>query len=212
MKQFLVLFLAASLFISCKDNNKSNRERENERREKDDYRDKTNVSEEESSDKKESFNGDGWSQKDINAFNQQCDQTMAEHNADGSKICPCLLEKMQKRYSSMAEMDQKSTEAEGKKAAEDCMGGAKGNTEETVNTNSGGGSWTSAESSQFVNSCVSEAVKGGMQRSKAQSYCSCMQEKFETMYPNSADAANVTEEDMASPAMKRLIQNCLTGN
>ena len=77
------------------------------------------------------------------------------------------------------------------------------------NTTSSGSSWSSAEVDAFVTNCVSSAVGGGMQQSKASSYCTCMQRKLETLYPNVNDAGKLTEEDMNSPSMQRLVKDCL---
>jgi hypothetical protein len=218
MKHFLILVLAASLLISCKDSaSKSNRDRENERREKDDYRSGDNKDGEngdEASTKKTTYTeSEGWSAADVKSFNAQCLQSMENDEDLARKVCPCALEKFQQKYSSLAEMDKKSTEAEGKRIGEECVAGMKTNNNNgNTNSNNGGGSWSSFEVNQFVNSCVTEASKSGqLTRGQAQSYCSCMQEKFEQLYPSAADAGNVTDEDMNSPTMKKLIQNCLAG-
>ncbi len=75
--------------------------------------------------------------------------------------------------------------------------------------NNSRGSWSSAEVDAFTTNCISSAVNGGMQRTKADSYCNCMQRKLETLYPNVNDAGNLTEEDMNSPSMQRLVKDCL---
>lgn len=77
------------------------------------------------------------------------------------------------------------------------------------NTTSSGGGWSSSEVDAFVTNCVSSAVGGGMQQSRASSYCTCMEKKLETLYPDVNDAGKLTEEDMNSPSMKRLVKDCL---
>jgi len=72
--------------------------------------------------------------------------------------------------------------------------------------NSGGGNWSSSDVRIFVDNCVSEAVKGGMQRTKATDYCECMQRKLEDLYPNSADVGNL---DVEAPNIKDMINKCL---
>ena len=84
----------------------------------------------------------------------------------------------------------------------------KDNNGNTDNNNSRG-SWSSVEVDAFITNCVSSAVNGGMQRTKADSYCNCMQRKLETLYPNVNDAGSLTEEDMNSPSMQRLVKDCL---
>lgn len=71
--------------------------------------------------------------------------------------------------------------------------------------NSGGG-WTSAEVKIFVDNCVSSAADGGMQRSKAEDYCNCMQKVLEKDYPNANDVGNV---NMESSRMKAAVKDCL---
>ena len=75
--------------------------------------------------------------------------------------------------------------------------------------NNSRGTWSSVEVDAFITNCVSSAVNGGMQRTKADSYCNCMQRKLETLYPNVNDAGSLTEEDMNSPSMQRLVKDCL---
>lgn len=84
------------------------------------------------------------------------------------------------------------------------------NKDNNGNTNNNSrGSWSSVEVDAFITNCVSSAVNGGMQRTKADSYCNCMQRKLETLYPNVNDAGSLTEEDMNSPSMQRLVKDCL---
>ncbi len=85
----------------------------------------------------------------------------------------------------------------------------KDNNSNNGNTNNSTGSWSSVEVDAFITNCVSSAVNGGMQRTKSESYCNCMQRKLETLYPNVNDAGSLTEEDMNSPSMQRLVKDCL---
>ena len=89
-----------------------------------------------------------------------------------------------------------------------------GNTGNTGNdnNNSMAGSWSSTDINAFVSTCVSNAVQGGMSQELSQKYCSCMQQKFEQMYPDSKDAGNITEEQMNTPSMMAMVKGCLTGN
>lgn len=72
--------------------------------------------------------------------------------------------------------------------------------------NTSGDNWSRSDVNIFVDNCVSEAVKGGMQRTKATDYCECMQRKLEVLYPNSADVGNL---DVESPNIKDMINKCL---
>lgn len=71
--------------------------------------------------------------------------------------------------------------------------------------NSGGG-WSSSEVKIFVDNCVSSAVNGGMQQSRAEDYCNCMQKVLEKDYPNANDVGNV---DMNSSRMQAAVKDCL---
>lgn len=74
------------------------------------------------------------------------------------------------------------------------------------NDDNGGGSWSATERKTFTSNCVDEAVKGGFSNSKAEDYCSCMQEKLERKFPNTRDVADL---DMNTPEMKRMVKDCL---
>jgi len=74
------------------------------------------------------------------------------------------------------------------------------------NTDDGGGNWSASDVRVFVDNCADEAERKGMQRSKAEDYCNCMQRKLEAMYPNTADVANL---DIESPRVKAMIEKCL---
>ncbi|MBL7729537.1 MAG: hypothetical protein JNM88_00035 [Chitinophagaceae bacterium] len=212
MKQFLVLLLAFSLVTGCKDNKKPTGRDD---RNKDDYGDNSGK-EDDKGDKDDSRNtdfngGESWSSADINRFNRECEKSLNGNDEMIEKFCPCVLEKMQKRFSSFADANTAGTEAEGEKMAKDCIADLG---LDKLNNNSGprtgGGSWSSAEINAFVSNCEAEAVRGGsMSRTQASSYCNCMQEKFEEMYPNAADAGSLTAEDLQTPAMQRLIRKCL---
>jgi hypothetical protein len=204
MKQFLILFLAASLFISCKDNNKSNRERENERREKDDYR--TQESKEETGDvtdtKTTNFSSNGdWSDADIRSFNKQCLESMDNNEEVANKVCPCALEKFKEKYSSLAEMDKKSTEAEGKRIGEECVAEVKG---EIGNNNTGlaNNGWPEVEKTSFTKNCVTNAMAGGQTKLVAEGYCDCMLSKMQQLYPDINDAGKLTEAQINRIAAK----------
>lgn len=212
MKHLLILLVAFSLVTAC-NNDKKNDRRGYDPREKDDYRAQDKTDEETNDTKKTDYSdNEGWSAADIRKFNQMCLSSVKNDQDLADKFCPCVLEKMQKKYSSYEDLDTRGTEAEGKRIGEECrdeLGLGNSGSNNNRSDNAGGG-WTEAQADEFVNSCVREAVRGGsMTRTQATNYCSCMQQKFERIYPNAEDAGNVTDEDMNTPAMKRLIQSCL---
>ncbi|MGB3008692.1 MAG: hypothetical protein WBC06_19405 [Chitinophagaceae bacterium] len=83
------------------------------------------------------------------------------------------------------------------------------NEDKDKNENYSSGGWSSSDVNEFVTSCVSSAVKEGMQRSAAQNYCECMQQKIENKYPNSSDAAEIADAEMED-LVTRLAKGCLS--
>jgi hypothetical protein len=81
------------------------------------------------------------------------------------------------------------------------------NNENTTKQNN----WPASEVNAFTSNCVTEA-SGGMERAKAVSYCNCMLEKMQELYPDVKDAARVTDADMETASFKALIQDCLFNN
>lgn len=69
--------------------------------------------------------------------------------------------------------------------------------------------WTSQTREKYIDECVSEAKKN-VSRSKAESYCECMQEKIEKKYEMTyAEANKITEADLSTPEAQADIQECL---
>jgi len=75
--------------------------------------------------------------------------------------------------------------------------------------NTSSGKWPASEVAAFITNCVSSAQGGKMDGALAQRYCDCMQLKIEQLYPDIRDAAKLTSEDMQSPSMLRLVEDCL---
>lgn len=206
MKQLFALLLSLTLLASCKES-KTEREKGYDRKERDDYR---NDDKDKSSENASYTDSEDWSSGDVRKFNKECLSDIAKNNEEfADKFCPCLLNKMQAKFSSYSEMDTKGTEAEGKRLAEDCiesLGLGKNNSK------SSSSNWTSADVDLFVNSCVNSAVDRGMKRTQAENYCNCMQEKIEEMYPDTRDAAALNSDAMETPSMKRLVKDCRADN
>lgn len=68
--------------------------------------------------------------------------------------------------------------------------------------------WTSKDRNDFVVECV-KAAKAGMSEDSAKYYCYCMLTKIEAKYPDTKDAATISEADMASPEWRKMIESCL---
>jgi len=71
------------------------------------------------------------------------------------------------------------------------------------------GGWATDLADEFIKNCTKDVIKGGIPAKQAQAYCSCMQTKIERLYPNPDEAAKITEEDMKSAEMSRLVEECL---
>ncbi|MEO6611351.1 MAG: hypothetical protein ABIT05_04435 [Chitinophagaceae bacterium] len=85
------------------------------------------------------------------------------------------------------------------------------NTNSTDNTTSYTASekWPASERISFISNCVSTAVEGKMDAGLAKRYCECMQVKMEVLYPDIRDAAALSDADMATPSMQRIVKDCL---
>ena len=201
MKKILYLLLAGTLFAACNSKKNDNGGKAGNRP-ADDYR--NTVGGNENKDETAS-----WSSADVKSFNEQCLQTLKNNEELAGKLCPCLLEKMEHKYSSMAEMDKNSTEEEGKTAAEDCM--KKLNISQPSNTDvAEGGSWPDSEREAFMTECVKSAMKNGVTRTKATNYCSCMQENLERMHPDVNELSNLSEsriEEIMKPYKDKCLQD-----
>lgn len=196
------------LMAAC-NNNKPGKNQNITNREKDDYSKNDNRATDDNSSTKEDLNQkSSWSDSDIKSFNEKCLETVKNKEELAKTFCPCLLEKFQSKYSSLAEMDNNATEQEGKKAAEECMALIKGKDD----NNDMAGGWPDVERDDFVKNCVKNAMAGGRSRSVAQSYCDCMLNKMESLYPDIQDAGKLTDEDLKTPAMKKMIKDCLNDN
>jgi hypothetical protein len=224
MKKVLIFLMALSLFAACNNDKGKMGEKKADYREKDDYgsndeqTDDKSGKDDDSKDEDYTSN-DGWSEKDISKFNVECMSGFGNNQDLGKKICPCALEKFQKKYSSYSEVEAKSSEAEGNRIGAQCkdeLGLADNNNrnnDENDNGNDGAdyssGGWTSNEVQKFVKPCVKEAQKSGLEYLDAQSYCDCMQYKL-AQKMSYAEADRLTEADLKKPAMVRMIKSCLS--
>lgn len=194
------MLVAAGLLVSC-NNKKNDPGANNSNREKDDYLGSDTKEKEkgEPDSKNTDFtsSGSNWSSADVEKLNLQCEETFKDDPEKGRLICPCLTEKFRKQYSSYADMDAHTSYDEGKKFGTQCREEVLGNnnTNTNANTNAGNG-WPQSERDGFISSCVTNAMKKGQSRSVSQSYCDCMLNKMEALYPNINDAALLSEAEV----------------
>jgi hypothetical protein len=197
MKKAFILLLSLGLFLACNNNKDKGVNDKKNTTQGDDYRnnngsntgDNTNTN----SNNNDFNTGGGWSSSDVSSFNAQC-LTAVQNNRDlARKFCPCLLEKFQKRYNSLAEMDKNSTEAEGTQAATQCKeqlgidDNNSGNNNTNVNGNTDNGGWTRSQEQTWLKSCVDPLVEK-MGEDKTNTYCNCMLEKIKQQFSSYDDA------------------------
>jgi hypothetical protein len=226
MKKLLILLMSFSLFMACNnDKPKYDRDRNADYREKDDYNNKDEQTDDKSRKDEDSNNDDfksedGWSEKDKSKFLEDCMGGFGDKQGIGKKICPCALSKYEKKYASLSEANR-AGEGEAKKMGKECAEEMNINTNnnDTDNSDNDGNDnadysnngWTSSQVKKFVNDCVGEAEKSGLEYLDAQSYCDCMQDKISRNL-SFAEANRLTEADLKTAAMKRMIKSCLPGN
>jgi hypothetical protein len=191
MKRLLLLLLVTGLLISCKDKAKTGTGTTNH--EKDDYlgsETKEKETREETKSTDFTSSGSSWTAADLLKLENQCAESFKDEPAAGKIMCPCLIEKFTKLYSSYAEMDSKTSYDEGKRLGLQCKEelGVNGNS----NVSSGAG-WPQSERDGFISSCVTNAMKQGRSRAVSQSYCDCMLDKMESLYPDINDASRLTD-------------------
>jgi hypothetical protein len=140
----------------------------------------------------------GWSKADRTDFVTSCIGTAkAGMSEDSAKhYCLCMLEKIESKFPNPADAGKLTAEQlaspEWKKIIQNCLTGQ----------------WTTDERSEFVTSCVN-AAKEGIGEEKAKKYCDCMLYKVEKKYPNAADAAKLTAQELEKPEWKKALQECL---
>jgi hypothetical protein len=230
MRKLIFLLIACSLFMACNnDKPKYDRDRNADYREKDDYNNKDEQTDDKSRKDEDSNNDDfksedGWTEKDKSKFLEDCMNGFGEKQDIGKKICPCALNKYEKKYASLSEANR-AGEGEAKKMRKECAEEMNNDTDNSDNDGNDKGSndneknksddassgWPESDKKDFVTNCVSEAEKKGMEYLDAQSYCDCMQYKLEKLYPSINDS-RLKSLNLESPSIKRMIKSCLPGN
>jgi len=173
-------------------------------------------------------NEKGWSGADRKKFVNDCTGEAAKgmDEAKARSYCECMQPKIETKYPTVAEANRMSSAdlqtATWTAEVQSCLGMSKtdidnqntntnNNTVVDDNTPPGMGSWTQSERDKFVQDCAGEAEKG-MTRSRAESYCSCMQDKLEKIYPTFNQANMITDADLQTPSMQALVKGCLGTN
>lgn len=130
MKQLLILCLSLSLFVACKDK-KDTRPDDRTKTEKvfyqktddPDTKEKDNRGEDDNT--KTNDDSEGWSSSDVDRFLRDCEGTATPNvgAARATQYCDCMLVKMKRIYSSLADAERKManiTKTEIDELAADC--------------------------------------------------------------------------------------------
>jgi len=140
----------------------------------------------------------GWSKEEKLEFINSCIGTAKEGmSVDSARhYCMCMQEKIEAKYPVAEDAAKLTSEdlnsPEWKREIQNCLAGH----------------WSDKDRSAFLGSCI-DVAKGGMSESKAKSYCECMLYKVEKKFPDSADAAKLTGEELAKPEWKKAVQDCM---
>lgn len=177
-----MFLLAAGIFASC-NNNKDKQTGGFFNRDKDDYRNNTGNNDNKNDNK-------SWSAADVGTFNQQCRDAMSKKGLTDdqlNQVCSCVLEKMEKKYSNMAELDAKGTEEEGREAGQACMTLVTNTTGNNNTNNNNSNVWSSTDEQRFLDDCEGSA-KQHVSAERAHQYCDCMLQKSKTKWSSYTEA------------------------
>lgn len=200
--------MAFGFFVSACNNNKTGKNQNLNNRDKDDYGKNENNNNDDENKTNDNTGNTGWSGMDKNKFIKECVASFDESQGDlANKICPCVLQKMEKEFTSYNEAETKGGEAASNRIAVQCKDEIVGKTDNTNNNVATG--WPQAEKDAFISNCVTTAMSKGTSRSVSQNYCDCMLNKMERLIPDINDVAKLTQEDMESPAMEKMAKDCL---
>ncbi len=201
MKKLLVFLMAFAFFVVSCNNNKNGKNQNTNNRDKDDYGKNDNRNTDDNNSNKDDFNQkNNWSSSDIRSFNEQCLTTVNNNEEAARTFCPCLLEKFQAKYASLAEMDRNGTEEEGKRAGEECMALLKGNADNNTVNN-----WSRSDENQWMRACTTPLIES-LGEQKATNYCSCVLDRMKEMYSSYQEATTKGTEETGTELGKKCIK------
>jgi hypothetical protein len=127
MKKLLFMFLAAGILVACNDVTNGVKEKKDDRNttnkfdtdDKDDRKDRDE-------DDEDRGGGDSWSKKERSKFIDQCEEGLTGQgygSAQSRQLCDCVAGKLEKRYSSLSDANEKGGEAAGARAIQECAAG-----------------------------------------------------------------------------------------
>jgi len=124
MKKLLILFMAFGLVAaSCNNDKKANNDKGNTNRDKDDYNNRENDDNGNKRRDEDDDNGRGWSSADKRQWMNLCTsnrdiESLGETKA--TNYCECILDKMEKRFSSLQKADAEGGQQLGEQLGEEC--------------------------------------------------------------------------------------------
>jgi hypothetical protein len=204
MKKLLLLLTVLAFLVTGCNNKKASNTPSLNNREKDDYGKNDNLNNRNENKTNVNTGSTGWAENDRTRFLKECVGSFDENNtALANQICPCVLGKMEKEYTSYSEADTKGGEEAGKRLALQCKDEITGTESHTTTTSN----WTKNDEDQWMNACSTPLVaKMGEQRTA--SYCSCILEKLKTMYSSYEDmntkASSETGAQLGKECIKEL--------
>jgi hypothetical protein len=211
MKKLLILLMVPGFFVAACNNNKTVKNKNSSSQEKDDYGKTDSRDNADENKTTENSGNSSWTETDRNKLLRECVESFDASQGDiANKICPCMLGKLEKEFTSYKEAETKGGEAASNRIALQCKEEVVGNTDNTNNTVAS--NWPQSEKDSFISNCVTNAMAKGRSRPASQNYCECMLNKMETLFPDINDAAKLTDEDIKSPEMKKLIDDCSREN
>ena len=200
MKKLPVLLMAfAFIVVSCNNNKTANNQNN---RDKDDYGKNENLNTNNDNKTNENTGSTGWSEQDKNSSLKECLASFDETQGDlANNICPCVLEKMEKKYASLNEANTKNDEAEIKNMTLQCKEEIIGNGDNTTTVHN----WSSSDENQWMSICTSPLIQK-MGEQGANRYCSCIMDKLKVMYSSFQDMNSKASRETGAELGKQCIK------
>jgi hypothetical protein len=184
MKNLFVLLMAFSFFVVSCNNNKNDKNQNLNNRDKDDYGKSENLNTDNADKTNVNTGNTGWAENDKNRFLKGCIASFDENQSElANKICPCVLEKMEKEFASYSEADTKEGETASTRIALQCKDEIVGNSDNN-NTVS---NWSRSDENQWMKACTTPLIES-LGEEKATNYCSCVLDKMKEMYSSFEEA------------------------
>ena len=154
----------------------------------------------------------GWTMQDKNAWMTDCKNAMGT-DENSSKVCNCMLTKMEKDYANYNDANTRGGEQLGATLRQQCEKELTGNNRNIINNNNnnnnnnGGGGWTSKDKGAWMNDCKNAMGNG----ENVNKLCNCMLTKMEKDYANYNDA-NTRGGEQLGATLRRECEAELMGN